>query len=213
MSKSFLRSSVLDLRVVRHWLIAAAVAAVGCSGENPSGPKVGSLVVTISGLPTGASGRVTVTGPGNFARVISGTTTLTSLAAGTYAISVADVTHDGSIYSGSPANQSIGVNAGATATAPSVSYVLASGSLAITFSGLPQSAPAPVVVSGPDGYSRTISEPMNITGLKPGTYSIEAREVQLTNGRYSASPGSQQVNVLASLMAAQAHVNYAIASG
>jgi len=198
--------------------MAATVALVGCSGDNPSDPgplpaQFGSLVVTISGLPTGASAGVTVTGPGTFSRVVTATTTLTSLAAGTYSMSVADVTHDGSIYSGSPANQSIGVSAGATVTAPSVSYALASGSLALTFSGLPQATPAPIVISGPDGYSRTIGEPINITGLKPGTYSIEAREVQLPSVRYAASPGTQQVDVLASLTAAQAHVNYAIATG
>jgi hypothetical protein len=198
--------------------MAVAVAVAGCSGENPSDPgplpaQFGSLVVTISGLPTAASASVTVTGPGTFSRVVTATTTLSTLAAGTYTIAVADVTHDGAIYGGSPVGQSISVSAGATATASSIGYVLASGSLSVTFSGLPQSTPAPIVISGPDGYSRTISEPANLSALKPGAYSIEAREVQLTNGRYAGSPATQQVDVLASLTAAQAHVNYAIASG
>jgi hypothetical protein len=198
---------------IRPWLMAGAVALAGCSGENPSGPTFGSLVVTIGGLPTGANAGVTVTGPGTFSRVVTATTTLTSLPAGTYTIAVANVTHDGAIYSGSPTTQSVAVSAGATVTAPGVSYTLASGSLSVTFSGLPQATPAPIVISGPDGYSRTISEPTSITALKPGAYSIEAREVQLTNGRYAGTPATQQVDVLASLTAAQVHVSYAITSG
>lgn len=201
------------MRVVRPWMMAAAFTLASCSGENPSGPTFGSLVVTISGLPGGASAGVTVTGPGGFSRVVTATTTLTSLAAGKYTIAAADVTQDGAIYSGSPGTQTVDVNAGTTVTAPGVSYSLASGSLSLTFSGLPQATPASIVVSGPDGYSRTINEPTNLVGLKPGAYSIEAKEVQLSNGKYAGTPVTQQVDVLASLTATQAHVNYAIASG
>ncbi len=215
MSDSFLRS--IQVRA-RAFLLVVAGALAGCSGDGPSDPgpqpaQFGALVVTISGLPTGAPASVTVTGPGSYSRTLSETTTLTALAAGNYTVDVVEVTHDGSIYSGSPATQSIGVTAGSTVTAPSVGYVLASGSLAVTLSGLPQATSAPIVISGPDGFTRTIGEPTNITGLKPGTYAIEAREVQVTNARYAAAPGTQQVLVLASLTPTQAHVTYALASG
>ena len=215
MSERFLR--FIDVRF-RALLLVAAGAFAGCSGDSPSDPgpqpaRFGSLVVTINGLPTGAPASVTVTGPGGYTRTLSATTTLTALAAGNYTIEVVEVTHDGSIYSGSPPTQSIGVTAGSTVTAPNVSYVLASGSLALTLSGLPQATPAPIVITGPDGFTRTVGEPTNINGLRPGIYSIEAREVQLTNARYAAAPGTQQVEILASLTPIAAHVTYALTTG
>jgi hypothetical protein len=45
---------------------------------------VGSLIVTVSGLPTGSSTSVTISGPGGFSKVISATTTIADLAPGTY---------------------------------------------------------------------------------------------------------------------------------
>jgi len=213
---SILRS--INPRRARACLLATAFVVAGCSGENPSDPgplpaQYGSLVVSIGGLPNGAPASVTVTGPGGFSRAVTSTTTLTALGAGTYTLAVTDVTLDGSLYTGSPATQTVAVTAGATVNAPSVSYVLASGSLSITLSGLPQSAATPIVVSGPDGYSRTVGVATDIVGLKPGTYSVEGREVQLTTATYAASPGTQQVEVVASLASSVAHVAYAIASG
>jgi hypothetical protein len=129
-------------KTLRAWLISAAtLALVACSGDGPSDPgqlpvQYGSLVVTINGLPTGASANVTVTGPGGFTRALTSTTTLTTLPAGNYSIDVADVTHDGSTYTGSPSSLSIAVGAGASVTAPGVSYAIATGSLSITLAGL-----------------------------------------------------------------------------
>jgi hypothetical protein len=50
-------------------------------------------------------------------------------------------------------------------------------------------------------------------GLRPGQYSVEAREVQLTNARYAGTPVTQVVDVTASLTPAVAHVLYALSSG
>ena len=201
----------------RAWTIAAAGALVAAcsSGDGPNDPlplQLGSLVVTVTGLPDGAPAAVTVTGPG-FSQVVTVTDTLTGLTAGTYAVAVADVSHLGSTYTGAPASQSITITAGQAATAPVVSYLLSTGSLSVTLGGLPASTPAQVTITGPDGYSRTITEATNINGLKPGVYSVEAREVQATSGRYTASPGTQQVNITASATPSQASVNYAIATG
>jgi hypothetical protein len=209
---SFRRRGVLALLIAPvAWLLAS------CSGsEGPSEPQpaqYGSLLVTITGLPNGVPAGVTVTGPGNFSRTVSATTTLTQLAAGNYTITAADVTHDGSTYSGAPASRSYDVAAGAAVTTPTVSYSLATGAMSLTMAGLPQSAGAVVVISGPDNYSRTVSGPTEIVGLKPGQYAVEAREVQLANARYAASPGTQYVTVSALATPATAHVVYALATG
>ena len=197
---------------------ALTLALAACSGEGPSDPGepavvFGSLVVTISGLPAGASANVTVTGPAGFTRVVTTTTTLTGLSAGGYSLIVADVTHEGSTYTGSYANQTLVIAAGATINAPSVSYLIATGSMAITLGGLPQSTSGQVVVSGPDGFNRTITEATSINGLKPGTYQVEAREVQTPNARYAASYGTQQVTISASVTPSQVNVVYALATG
>ena len=50
-------------------LIAAVLLAAACSsGEHgtPTQPSSGSLAVTVSGLPSGTSASVTVTGPGGY---------------------------------------------------------------------------------------------------------------------------------------------------
>ena len=117
---------------LRSWILAAASALLAAcsSGDGPNDPQplqLGSLIVTVTGLPNGAQAAVTVTGPNSFSRVVTVTDTLTGLSAGTYAVGVADVSHQGSTYAGSPATQSVTVAAGTSASAPAVVYVLATG--------------------------------------------------------------------------------------
>jgi hypothetical protein len=202
----------------RAALAAAAFGFVACSGDGPSDPgeqsrQYGSLQITISGLPGAALAGVTVTGPGGFSRTLTATTTLTQLAVGDYTVSASDVTHEGSTYTGAPATQTYTVTAGAALNTPAVNYVIATGVLSVTLAGLPQSAPAVIVISGPDGYSRTITGSTEIMGLKPGAYSVEAREVQLTSARYAATQVTQQIQVSASLTPTVANIVYALASG
>lgn len=206
-----------SLLAMRAQVAVASLFIVACSsGDDPSAPlpaQFGSLAVEINGLPYSASAAVIVTGPGEFSLSLAITSTLTKLAAGTYTVTVADVTHDGSTYVGSPSSYAIAVSAGASAVAPVVNYVLTTGALAITLAGLPDATPAPIVISGPDGYTRTVGEPTSIVGLKPGTYSIEARQVQVSSATYAATPGVQVVEVTATAAPSLAHVAYALASG
>jgi hypothetical protein len=205
----------IQRRSLRANVVAAAMVVAACSGDNPSdpGPQFGSLVITVGGLPASAPANVTVTGPAGFSRTVTATTTLTQLPEGTYTVTTSDVTYEGSTYSGAPSTQSWPVAAGATVTVPNVNYALATGALSVTMSGLPQSANAVILISGPDGYSRTLAAATDIVGLKPGAYLIDAQEVQLTNARYAATPGTQQVVVAASLSPSVASVVYALATG
>lgn len=209
---------VIQRRIARANLIALTLLVAACSGDSPSDPgplpvQYGSLSVTVSGLPANATGNVTVTGPGGFSRAVTATTTLTQLAAGTYTVVVSDVTHEGSTYAGSPASQNYEVAAGASVTTPTVSYAIATGSLSVTFSGLPATAPPSITITGPENFSRAVTEAGSIPGLKPGTYTVEGREVQHQNSRYLPTTPAQQVTIAASVTASQANVNYAIASG
>jgi len=203
------------LRVSRVWRLPALALLLSACGDGPSDPTPppATLIVPIGGLPNGVPASVTVSGPAGFSRAISETTTLTSLVAGSYTIAVTDVSDAGSMYTGSPSNQSVNLVAGALVNAPTINYALTTGTLAVSMGGLPTSTPASVAISGPDGYARSVSEPTNIVGLKPGTYSIVAEKVRLTSATYDASPGNQQVQVVASTTPTSAHVIYSLASG
>ncbi len=82
---------------------------------------VGSLRITIDGLPANIDAAVTVEGPGNFSQLVKATSTLTALAPGTYTVTAADVVSGSTTYRPSVARPSVPVAAGATASS-TVSY-------------------------------------------------------------------------------------------
>lgn len=204
---------------VRAWAMATVAALlVACAPGDPAGPDpepavYGSLTISVSGLPATTPAVVTVAGPGGYSRSISGTTTLTDLAAGNYLISAGDVIHEGSRFAPSPSTQSVAVGAGAPASATGITYALASGSLAISVTGLPTATAALIVVSGPAGYGRTITEPFTISGLTPGTYVVEARPVQTSGSTWTAQVAVLTIEVSASPTPAPAAFTYNLATG
>ena len=112
-------------------VVGAVLTAAGCSSSGGStGPKTGSLAVTIT-TPTGVTPAITVSGPGGYNKALSATTTLTGLTAGSYTVTAAAATDGNAIVttvdtatiSGSPAT----VTANSTATT-SVTYAPRPGS-------------------------------------------------------------------------------------
>jgi len=100
----------------------ALLALSACSSDDdgpttPTTPANGTLVVTVSGLPTGVNAALTVAGPSNFSRTATASTTL-SVAPGSYTVAAAQVTQNTTRYnatiSGSPAT--VASNASATVT-------------------------------------------------------------------------------------------------
>lgn len=86
-----------------------------------------------------------------------------------------------------------------------ISYEQPAGNLALAIKGLPDDMDAEVRVSGPGGYeSGLITETITLTGLLPGTYSIEAESVATGGGSpvvgtvYSPNPSTQDKEVKAS---------------
>ena len=53
-----------------------------------------------------------------------------------------------------------------------MSYTAITGGWAVTISGVPGGAGAAVTVSGPGGFSQSLSQSLTLTGLVPGVYSI-----------------------------------------
>ena len=112
-------------------LLAAAGTLVAAAGCSSTGPKTGSLDVTLT-APAGVTPSVTVAGGNGYSKTITATTTLTGLSAGSYTVTAAAVTSTNPIVgtlntatvSGSPAT----VTAGHAAAAASATYTQRPGS-------------------------------------------------------------------------------------
>jgi hypothetical protein len=136
---------------VRYLALAVAFLGIAaCSDDDDddngggTGPTTGSLTVTISGLPAGTNGNVTVAGPSGFSQnFTAASTTVSNAVAGTYTATAANVTAGGTTYTAPAASAT--VTAGGSAT------------LAVAYSA--QTAPPPAqrvaVVSGSIISSRT----------------------------------------------------------
>ena len=120
----------------------------------------GSLAVTISGLPAGTGGAVTVTGQNGFSVSLSETGTLTALTPGVYQVTAAEVVAGGITYEVNPPQQPIEVSANATAEVTVGYGPIANASLNLRIDGLyltqgTQTYTNTVpLVAGRDGYLR-----------------------------------------------------------
>jgi hypothetical protein len=189
-------------------LLVTGLLACG-GGSDPSGPVSGSLAVSVSGLPGGASAAISVSGPGGFARSLTGTQTLSNLAPGAYSLTASNVSFGGSAYSPTPVSQSVTVSEGDAPTPAAVTYQTVITGLTVTIDGLPNGTAADVTVTGPGGFSQTISATQTFTNLTPGTYTIAANGVSSGGTDYSPNPANQTASVTTGHVAS-ASVSYSV---
>ena len=149
--------------------LLAAVLVAACDPK----PTTGSVVVTVAGLPGGVQASVRLTGPGDFAMTVPATQTVNGLPAGEYTVRAQTVNHEGALYESSVTDQTLAVSAGQTATID-VPYALTSGSLMVSFAGLPEGARATVTLRRADGFARAIPAAGIQRGLPPGDYTIHS---------------------------------------
>jgi hypothetical protein len=166
---------------------------VACGGGS-TGPSTGSIVLEVSGLPSGGQGDVSVSGPGGFSRQVEQSATLSALAPGTYTVSAAGVTVGSAQYAPTPPSQAVSVRGGEEASA-GVAYAIVERLLALTVAGLPAGTDAAITVSGPGGYSRSVTASETLTGLVAGQYTVTALPVSDGAQQYSPAPSSQSVSV------------------
>ena len=213
--KGLARGSVAPRRV-RRLSALLALALTGCTTGDPAGPpqqiQLGALTISIVGVPEGFHASITVTG-GGVTRTVETPGTITGLTAGTYVITAATVDANGSIYLPSPATQSVSLAVGTTQSVPAISYALATGSMNVSFDGLPVGTAASILVSGPGGFSRSVNAPVNLAGLVPGTYTIEALRVQTGGFSYDAAVPNLTLVVAAVTSPSVASFSYEIATG
>jgi hypothetical protein len=158
---------------------------------------VGSLRVTIEGLPSGAAAAVTVSGPDNFSEAMSATRTLNGLAPGSYTVSAANVVAGGTTYTPSIARPTISVVAGGTAAA-AVSYTgPAPASLNLRIDGLyltqsTQTYTSSIpLVAGRAGYLRVFVVANEANTAKPVVRVTLSRSGAADRVLTVAAPGNQ----------------------
>ncbi len=110
-----------------------------------------TLNLTISGLPSGTGGSVTVTGPNGFARTVTASATLEHLEAGTYTVSADTVGSNLTTHAPSVTSQTVDV-ADNGAVGATVAY--GSSPLELDVSLVAEGFTAPVFLSAPDGDGR-----------------------------------------------------------
>ena len=86
------------------------------------------------------------------------------------------------------------------------------GTLEVRVSGLPTAAAASVMVTGPGGYSRAVTETTTLPDLPLGTYTIAASEVTAADSRWTPAPATQQAAVTPASGMTLAEITYAVAT-
>lgn len=165
-------------------LFACAGNDASLTGATPQAvARTGDLSIVVEGLPAAALAAVTIRGPAGYSTLLTGSRTLTGLGEGQYSITVAASIADGDRYAPSREATRVSVTRGVTTNAP-VSYVIASGSIALTLAGLPAGASPTINVTGPAGFSGSFARDTVLRGLTPGTYSIRALPVLIGASEY-----------------------------
>lgn len=115
------------------------------------GAGSGTLDLAVTGLPQNTPASVTITGPGNFARSITGSTSLRYLEGGSYSVTVATVGSNLTTYTPVQASLTVAVSDGAS-SAVSASYTGAPLDLAVEL--VSDGFAAPVFLTAPNNDPR-----------------------------------------------------------
>lgn len=154
----------------------------------------GSIAVVVGGLPGGAPGNVTVTGPGGYTQRVTATSTLTLLVPGSYTVTATPVSAAGTTYLPTPTSQQVTVTASLVASPATVSYGLATGAVTISATGIPGGATPTFSLTG-TGAPRTASGAGRVSNLEVGSWTITANTIVSGTSTYTPSPSSQSVTI------------------
>jgi len=203
------------MRLRRGWLsVVMAVTVFGCRDTaTETTPSVGRLVVAVSGLPTGVSASVVVTGPTSFRQTLDSSRTLVALTPGTYTVAPQNVTTGISRYTATPTTQTVAVSNELSVSATPISYALGSARLTLTVIGLPAGAASSITVTGPRNYTRTVTGASQLDLLEPGTYTLTANEVTVQSKVYRAVTTTQVIGLTPSNIPFTASVEYGAGNG
>jgi len=201
---------VLDARLFKSLGLLAVALVAACE---PSGPRTGKLSLVLSGLPANVPASVTLSGPNNYSRVLTANDVVANLKPGEYKVSAASIRDAGMRYSPVVDTQTVTITKSNTPVQVDVPYVLSSAVLTVNISGAPSAATAAVRVTGPNGFNQTIAATTTFTGVDPGTYVIVAPEIVSNQQRFTVSPATRQIQIVAGLNPVGVQVAYAQTTG
>ncbi|MBF6596186.1 MAG: NHL repeat-containing protein [Thermaceae bacterium] len=213
-------SNAKNIFVLTLALVLVTLTACGSTTTAPK-PTLGSLQIGVSGLPVGVNASITLTGPGNFSQTLTAAQTLSGLEPGSYTVVASNVTASSATFAATVSGSPVTVRAGATGTA-NVVYAaqtqptpptLATGSLQVNVSGLPSGVNASLSVTGPNGFSQTLSASKTLTGLALGSYAVTAASVTSGNTTYVGTVSGSPATVAATATAVVSAVYTAQAPG
>ncbi|MBL0937325.1 MAG: Ig-like domain-containing protein [Gemmatimonadaceae bacterium] len=191
-------------------ILAIGVRANG-AGLATSGVIGGNAInLTITGLPAGGQGNVTISDGAGFSLTVngSGIYTVPGAAGTTYFVSGNPVVVNNVNYGPTTGIQAISVSGLTNAT---VNYGIAATQISITTSGL-QSGSGAYSISGPNGFTGNFTDAngtrlLNVPGA--GTYTITAAGTQTIGGlQYGVVAAGNPINVVVGSTPATASVTY-----
>ncbi len=212
--------------------LLGALALTACPSAITASP--GALQVAVTGLPAGANADLSVNGPNGFSQALSSPMTLNGLEPGSYIVTAKAVSAGGTGYAATVTGSPATVAAGGTAISR-VSYAainptvppmpptpptppappappIATGALQVDVSFNSATATPNVTVTGPGGFTQTLTGSKTLTNLTPGSYAVTATTVTAGGFTYLASVSGSPVAVRSGATA-RASVTYAAQVG
>jgi hypothetical protein len=157
---------------------------------------VHALTVTVSGLPARAHASVSIHGPGSYSTTVTATETLSLAAEGTYTVEASSVLDSVKTYTAATASSTVTVTESTSPLSVAVAYALASVPFVVTVSGLPDTVPAIISVTGPSGFpSQTLTSSATLWPYLTGSYAVAAASVQVSNRTFVPAPARATVTM------------------
>ncbi len=154
-------------------LLALLVAS--CDG--PSGPRTGSLSLTITGLPPGVAAVVAIKGPGTVSLSATASQRFDAVEPGTYQIVASNALSSNSTFAVMNFTSTVEVLAGTEPTQAIVTYGVVTGVVAINLTGVPAGVSPQLTLANGSGFSRTLDASGEIGNLAPGAYTLTATDL------------------------------------
>jgi hypothetical protein len=172
--------------------VVASLSAAGATVSYSN--AIATLVVNVTGLPTGATNNVEITGPNGFDQIISGSTTFTNVTPGIYTVVANAIQLPGGVrYDGTPNSSTKTVSFGTTSTVD-ISYARSGGKLIVTVNGLPGGASAAVALVGTSN-TVAITASATLDGLVTGSYNLTALPITFAGTTYGPSNASTPITI------------------
>lgn len=151
----------------------------------------GSVAITLRGLPEGAAGEVTLSGPNGFSRVFRASGSAAGLVPGRYTLVARSITVGSQVYGVVPASRTIDIVASITPIALSLQYDVIPVVIDVPVTGLPAGYNASISLIGPAGEHYSVIATQHIAPVAPGRWRLSANAVTTPTGTFIPTPASR----------------------